>query len=90
MWVTFGVGDLYIMLLSSCELRENWCSEISTLIKAVSILYIFNWICEKLGAGDSHKNVLNGCQFREDWCSESCALLKSIIEFQSILCTVIV
>jgi hypothetical protein len=61
MWVKFGMGDLYTMLLNMCEFCENLCSEINTLFKAVHIFYIFRWICKKFAASDSHKNILSGC-----------------------------
>jgi hypothetical protein len=68
----FGT-DICMMLLISCEFRENRCRESHTFLTSVNeILLIFYAlffcpICIKFGTGDLQRNLRSNCKFSENW-----------------------
>jgi hypothetical protein len=87
--VKFGVGDLHIILLSTCAVEA-----IVHVAVYLNFAYIFYsppapiWVhCH---TADGHKNLLSDYEFSKNQCSKKHTLFEGIIEFIVVLCMFII
>jgi hypothetical protein len=89
-WVTFVFEDPHVMPLSSCEFRENWCSDSCTLLENVNeILPCFIHFSSDLDtfdAEDIYKNTSNCCEFSANLLGEWHTLRTSVNLFLCVPC----